>query len=122
MIIELEPELVFDSNFISGVSDIVMVSRDWWVQRMLNVCTIAPPALVQKTFKPKFSLPVLSDYSKAAPEWFWDRFPKNYVCPAVSLIDGMKLKELATLCQYPDKQKLDKVVQRIITGAEIGCE
>ena len=107
---------------LSGVAANVWVSRDWWIQRMLDVSTLAPPALVQKVFKPKFALPVLADYSKAAPDWFWDHFPKNYVCPAVSLINGRKLRELALVCQYPDKVKLENIIHRIEHGSEIGCE
>ena len=89
---------------------------------MLSVCTLAPSPLVQKVFKPKFALPVLSDYSRPAPNWFWDGFPSNYVCPAVSLINGRKLRDLAILCQYPDTEKLDRIVNRIINGSKIGCE
>ena len=89
---------------------------------MLSVSTLEPPMLVQKIFKPKFSLPVLADYSKPAPSWFWRDFPCNYVCPAVSLINGQRLKELAVLCQYPDKVKLDSIIDRIENGSKIGCE
>ena len=89
---------------------------------MLCVSTMVPSALEQKIFKPKFNLPTLTDYSKPAPAWFWDQFPKNYVCPAKSLINGDRFRDLAVLCHYPDKDKLEAVVHRIKNGSEIGCE
>ena len=89
---------------------------------MLAVSTLAPSPIVKKIFTPKFNLPILADYSKPAPLWFWDHFPKNYVCPAQSLINGDRLRELAMICKYPDQVKLDAITDRIKHGSAIGCE
>ena len=81
-----------------------------------------PAPIVMKVFKPKFDLPILSDYSKPAPSWFWGVFPSNYVCPAKSLIDGDRFFDLAMLCKYPNVSQLKDVVTRIKMGSKIGCE
>ena len=107
---------------LSGPTDYVLQQRDLWVQRMMVVCNVDPIELPKKVFKPKFALPQLSDYSVPAPSWFWKLFPKNYTCPAVSLINGDKLRELALMCNYPDLGKLDALVHRIKFGSKIGCE
>ena len=83
-----------------------------WVE-MLNDLDIEklceePP---KKKFKPKHHLPVLSDYSKPAPAWYWHQFPSNYEKPAKSLIDGEKMKEMALELGYSDYEQLDKVTK-----------
>ena len=79
---------------------------------------VEPPL---KKFKPKHHLPVLTDYSKPAPAWYWRQFPSNYVSPAKSKIDGEKMKELALDCGFKDFEQLDKVTKWLKEGADIGC-
>ena len=97
--------------------------RDEWVDRMLRLAALGDaqePA--QKVFKPKLTLPKLSDYSQPAPEWFWNIFPSNLTSPAVPKIDGLELRRLALQYGYPDKENLDKVFDWISNGADIGCK
>ena len=79
---------------------------------------VEPP---KKIFKPKHKLPILSDYSKPAPTWYWNQFPSNFVYPAKSKINGDKLKELALEHGYKDYENLDKIVKWLNEGADIGC-
>ena len=74
-----------------------------------------------KKFKPKHDLPVLPDYSKPAPAWYWKFFPSNTKFPAQSKISGDKLKEMALDCGYNDYSQLDKVTKWLNEGADIGC-
>ena len=76
----------------------------------------------KKVFKPKLTLPKLSDYSKPAPDWFWHIFPSNFVTPADPKIDCNELKSLALKYGYPDRENLDKVFDWIANGADIGCK
>jgi len=82
-----------------------------------------PPPAATKTFKPKFPLiPRLEDYSVAAPKEFWDEFPVNLVCPGRP---SMKAKELALLARslgVSDEARLQRVLEYIRSGADIGCE
>ena len=75
----------------------------------------------KKKFKPKFNLPTLKDYSKPASDDFWEVFPKNFNCPAKSMIDGDVLYKLAKQVGYPDSELLEKVTKWIKFGADIGC-
>ena len=96
--------------------------RESWVNRLedndIEDFCVEPP---KKVFKPKHNLPVLTDYSKPAPTWYWKQFPSNYISPATSKIDGDKLKELALAHGYKDYEQLDKVVGWLKNGADIGC-
>ena len=74
-----------------------------------------------KTFKPKYDLPVLEDYSSPAPSWFWSLFPSNLVQPGVSMVDADKLRSLALNARYPDRRTLNKVYEDLKHGAKIGC-
>jgi len=53
---------------------------------------------------------------------FWDKFPVNLVCPAVSWLNGEKLKLLANTLGCSDYVRLDRVVNRVTKGADIGCK
>ena len=96
--------------------------RAIWIQRSLKVCDIPPIPIQQKIFKPKFLLPRLDSYQIAAPDWYWQLFPKNYNSPATSLINPDRVRELAELCQYPDTENLEVIVNNIRNGADIGCK
>ena len=78
-----------------------------------------PPA---KRFKSKHNLPILDDYNSEAPDHFWDLFPKNLESSGSSMINGNKLKSLALECGYTDLPHLDKVVNWVVNGADIGCK
>ena len=81
-----------------------------------------PPLPSKKLFSPKYNLPVLEDYSKDAPDSYWESFPMNYKCPAKSLVNGDLLRELAIQYGYVDMEQLDKVCDWLKNGAEIGCK
>jgi hypothetical protein len=95
--------------------------RNAWKRRIIEVTLEGdrelPPA---KKFKPKHNLPTLSDYRKAAPDHFWDRFPKNISEVGVSMIDGIKLKSMALAagCWAAADEAIIKDLER---GADIGC-
>ena len=99
-----------------------MQLRGLWIQRMLQIWDWAPEGIKMKTFNPKFALPKLDSYSVAPPEWFWQLYPKNYVCPATSMIDADKLEDMALSCGYKELDRLARVLERIREGASIGCE
>ena len=97
--------------------------RDEWVERMLRITALGHAQEPEKkVFKPKLTLPRLDDYSKPAPDWFWDIFPKNFVSPAPAKIDGAELRRLAIKYGYPDSENLDRVFEWILNGADIGCK
>ena len=99
-----------------------MQMRDEWVDRMLRLAALGDAQEPEKkVFKPKLTLPRLSDYSQPAPSWFWNIFPNNFVTPAQPKIDGNELKNLALQYGYPDRETLDKVFNWIEKGADIGC-
>ena len=76
----------------------------------------------QKVFKPKFpELCGLPDYKYIEDKIFWEKFPKNYQCPANPSINHDKLKQLASLLGCGDEVRLAKVLGWIKNGVEIGC-
>lgn len=80
-----------------------------------------PPLPELKVFKPKFKLPVLTNYKDPAPSWFWALFPSNLSQPAVSMVDADKLRAAAMSARYPDRKTLNKVYADLKFGARIGC-
>ena len=93
-----------------------------WLSRWQHISSMPLVSLpAPKVFKPKHDLPVLDDYRGAAPPSFWAKFPRNYVQPAVSLIDGVKLRVLALEAGFADLATLDKVCEDLEFGAVIGC-
>ena len=79
--------------------------------------------VAKKNFQPKFpQLPVVPDYKNITSKEFWDNFPTNLCCPAESSISGQKLKQLAATLGCSDLDRLERVVERLINGADIGCE
>ena len=80
-----------------------------------------PPLPPQKKFVPKHNLTMLDSYNGSAPRSYWDSFPKNFGKPALSLIDGFRLKELALEVGFSDQVLLDKIVKDLVHGADIGC-
>ena len=92
-----------------------------WYERLNDIMNEDLPEPKQKVFKPKHAVPKLRSYDGRAPSWYWDLFPSNYQCPANSKIDADKLKELALQYGYSSLSHLDKVVNWIKNGADIGC-
>ena len=92
------------------------------MQRLMRIWEVVPEMPPMKVFKPKFALPQLSSYADPAPDWFWPLFPSNYVCPAPAMINVHKLHAMALVAQYPDSDRLARVVERLTFGASIGCE
>ena len=78
-----------------------------------------------KEFKPKMGLPKLADYRKVPPATFWNAWPKRtfeQAALAKSWVSSSKLKELAVGYGYTDWARLERVVQRLDQGADIGCK
>ena len=83
-----------------------------------NPSLIPPP----KLFKPKVGLPKLQTYGNYCPgEMYWKAWPTNNETVGRSRIDGHKLREMAVVAGYGDKQTLSKVFSDLTEGARIGC-
>jgi hypothetical protein len=75
-----------------------------------------------KVFKPKFpQLPVVSDYKVIKCEQFWENFPRNYVQPARSNISAEKLRGGLRAAGVVSTPQIEKVLEWIAVGADIGC-
>ena len=80
------------------------------------------PALpAQKVFKPKHNLDILGNYEVPAPASYWERFPSNFKKPALSLLDGRKLQQLALDAGFKNRALLKKITRDLVEGADIGC-
>ena len=100
----------------------VIAQKVYWSKRWLNLMRSPLPLLPpMKVFKPKHNLPVLKDYKNPASVDYWLTFPKNYVRPAISLVNGLLLKDLALQLGYKDRPTLEKAVNDLVHGADIGC-
>ena len=96
--------------------------KDIWLGRLKDIMEEDLPLPKQKVFKPKHAIPKLRSYEGRAPSWYWDLFPSNYQCPAQPKINADKLKELALQYGYHDHTQLERVVNWIKNGADIGCK
>jgi hypothetical protein len=75
-----------------------------------------------KEFKPKFpDIPVLDDYKKVAPALFWYKFPVNLVCPGKPSLISKKIKMWVNALGCSDTARLNRVLNYIDKGADIGC-
>ena len=80
------------------------------------------PPVKQKKFSAKFpELPVLNDYSKAAPDSYWRLFPSNHTCPTKTSVNAVKIEQLVNTLGCADQDRVDRVVKRAREGATIGC-
>ena len=79
------------------------------------------PLPAPKVFKPKYKLPVLEDYRKAAPTSFWNEFPSNKVKPAWSLVDADTLEDMALEVGGVDAKILAAICNDLGKGARLGC-
>jgi len=76
----------------------------------------------QKEFKPKFpDIPKQADYKKFRRA-DWAKFPTNKEEVGVSNIDSKALKSLADSLGCSDIPRLNKTLEWIKNGAEIGCK
>jgi len=76
----------------------------------------------KKEFKPKFGMPELVRYDAGHPEGFWEKFPENKRTKGESMIDGVKLWELANTHGCGDWDRLFTVCKDLKQGANIGCK
>ena len=74
-----------------------------------------------KVFKPKHKLPELLDYAQAAPESFWQKFPRCDSWPAKSRVNPAKIEGLALTLGCSDGEMLKVVCTDLAEGADIGC-
>ena len=82
-----------------------------------------PGVVKKKIFKPKFpGLPKLKSYKIKAPRKFWEQFPVNMSGKAGCSMDKEELLRLVGQVGCSDMARLDRVVERIERGADIGCE
>ena len=79
-----------------------------------------PAPRPQKTFKPKFDLPVLDCYRGSAGPDFWAKFPVNRRRRAISLINPVALERLGRQLDLVDA-KFEQALHDITHGASIGC-
>jgi len=64
---------------------------------------------------------VLDDYSKPAPDYYWNLFPQNLKQPAKSLVNGALLKSWALAMGFEDIDLLNLIEKDLTQGADIGC-
>jgi len=108
---------------VSGSDKCVLDNFSRWKQHTILAAAAPDPQLPAcKTFKPKFDLPILADYSKPAPPEFWERFPQNFDTTIPKIIDPDKLLQLANVAGVADSALCAQVINNIRNGAEIGCK
>jgi hypothetical protein len=107
----------------AGFSEEADCARRLWAKLIIETEAAGPvPVPKEKVFKPKFpGIPVLGDYTRAAPEEFWVEFPKNFVCPAKPSLSGKKLKRWTDALGCSEPHRLARVLKCIKEGADIGC-
>ena len=84
-----------------------------------------PPVPPLATFKLRFSLPLLKDYSSSVfPAIYWAKWIKrslHAVLPGSSWVSSSALRDLARRANFQHTAMLDKVCKRLNEGAN-GCE
>ena len=86
--------------------------------------TKQPAVPVIRDYIPKFNLPKLDSYKGDFPESFWGNWPVNTMddmMPPKSWIRWKDLERLASTLNYPDKERLNRTIERLKSGADIGC-
>ena len=84
--------------------------------------TNIPDLPPNKTFKPKYNLPTLTNYNTIAPSNFWDNFPKNLIQPSKSSLNPDLLLQLLLETNFPDLELAYKIFDDMKFGAKIGCK
>ena len=77
-----------------------------------------------KEFIPKMDLPKLKNYRGIPPASYWQHWPKRTFEQAAvgkSWVSSKKLREMATRYGYTDWSRLERVVERLDNGANVGC-
>jgi len=74
-----------------------------------------------KVFKPKVSLPPVSDYRAKQSPQFWEKFPENTTLVGVSPINPVRLRSWANAVGCDDRTRLDLVCRDLENGTDIGC-
>jgi hypothetical protein len=92
--------------------------------RVLEAAAAGPtPPAALKQFKPKFpNIPVRTDYRRPAGSEFWTEFPTNFICPGKPSLIKKKIKWWADALGCSDPDRLQRVLQYIEKGADIGCK
>jgi hypothetical protein len=108
--------------FETGLTDRHKATLQFWITKADTVAnTPDPPAPAQKQFKPKFELPVITDYSKAANSQFWSDFPSNSLKVGTAPVSATRLKSWANAVGCSDRERLTAVCRDLENGADIGC-
>ena len=92
---------------------------------LLHTMTLGPPPIPPlKIFSPANpEIPIRAEYKSEAPEDWWDAWPKITVEDALNRKTGIntdRFKALAMQHQYPDSSALEKAVEDLTNGADIG--
>jgi hypothetical protein len=85
---------------------------------------VIPCAPLMVTFKPKFNLPKLEDYRGIFPAAYWAKWKKNTVAsmmPGKSWISSLALRDLAARAEFPHRDMLDRVCERLDNRARLGA-
>ena len=83
-----------------------------------------PPLPGKKVWKPKFDLPKLESYRGEFSKKFWNLWPvvrRSQVVPPKSWADGTAILKMARQLRYGDEARLQRVMERLKAGADIGC-
>ena len=99
-----------------------MRALEFWCTRAVDVQQLPPlPAPLQKTFIPKFVLPVVLDYQADPGEVFWEAFPSYRSLGGRPLISPTSLLSIGLASGIANVAGLDVVYQDLLSGANIGC-
>ena len=94
-----------------------------WVDRAHKVGTTPdPPLPPAKIFKPKHSLPAVSNYRADPGGEFWEKFPSNPNKIGRSTICPHKLRTLSWSLGFHNQTIVDQVCRDLTDGADIGCK
>jgi hypothetical protein len=106
----------------AGWSERTLVAAAFWRERVVQAVQEPDPALQPlKVFKPKISLPPVSDYRREQSPQFWEKFPENTALVGVSPINPVRLRSWANAVGCDDRTRLDLVCRDLENGADIGC-
>ena len=94
-----------------------------WLQRFREASEgqqLPEPELSK--FKPRFpDIPKREDYKEPAGDEFWEKFPASSVLKAVPGISSVALKGMVDRLGTGDRDRVDRVISYIESGADIGC-
>jgi hypothetical protein len=92
----------------AGWSERTLVAAAFWRERVVQAVQEPDPALQPlKVFKPKISLPPVSDYRAKQSPQFWEKFPENTTLVGVSPINPVRLRSWANAVGCDDRTRLD---------------